>query len=175
MSYIYKMNNRILNYIDKNKFNSEWNIWYHHNKKCWKVEDYKKIFSINTIEDYWNFFNNISYLNTINSQHFFMMRRDIKPTWEDINNKKGGCWSIKTYIENSFDLWIKLSSYIVGETLVKNYNSINGISICTKNENTCIIKIWNNDYKQNSINLLPKDITDEFGYNIIYKAHIPEY
>ena len=60
------------------------------------------------------------------------MRKDIKPTWEDENNKTGGCWSIKLPVDKSYDIWIKLSSYIVGETLVKNNLSINGLSICTK-------------------------------------------
>ena len=29
-----------------NKFNSNWNIWYHHHKNNWKIDSYKKIFNI---------------------------------------------------------------------------------------------------------------------------------
>jgi hypothetical protein len=174
------MENRILRYIVPKKeespaFHSTWNVWYHHNKSSWKISDYKTIFAIENINDYWDFHNNLKFLNGINSQHYFLMRDDIKPTWEDERNKTGGCWSIKLSIEKSSDLWIKLSSYIVGETLVKNHLSINGLSICTKNPTTSVIKIWNNNYKENSIQILPNDILNEYGYNIIYKANIPEY
>ena len=174
------MENMILKYITPKeeqfpKFQSTWNIWYHHNKSSWRIGDYKQIFKISDIKDYWTFHNNINYLGGINSQHFFLMRENIKPIWEDPNNKTGGCWSIKLSIEKSRDLWIKLSSYIVGETLVKSHHSINGISICTKNPTTSVIKIWNNDYKENSIKILPNDILNEYGYNIIYKANNPEY
>ena len=44
-----------------------------------------------------------------------------------------------------------------------------------KNPTTSVVKIWNNNYKENSIKNLPNDILNEYGYNIIYKAHIPEY
>ena len=32
-----------------------------------------------------------------------------------------------------------------------------------------------NDNKKNSIQNLPTDILNEYGFNIIYKSHIPEY
>jgi len=157
-------------------FNNKWKLWYHHNKKAWNISDYKMIYTISNIQDYWDFHNNLNIFNGIISQHFFLMKDDIKPIWEDPLNKKGGCWSIKISIEKSTDLWIKLSLYILGQTFLTNNNDmINGISISTKNNNYTIIKIWNNNNKINSIKLLPKDILNEFGFNIIYKSHIPEY
>ena len=163
------------NELHKIYFDSQWNLWYHKNKKSWKINDYKMIYEIKNIQDYWDLHNNFDLLNGINSQHFFLMKKNVLPLWEDSNNKNGGCWSIKTTVNKSFKLWINLSSYIVGNTLVKDENLINGLSICTKNNNICVIKIWNNDKNKKSINLLPKEILKEFGYNIIYKNHIPEY
>ena len=161
--------------LSKLKLNSEWNIWYHYNKSCWKLTDYKKIFKIKTIQDYWDFHKNLDLIGDINSQHFFMMRDDITPLWEDDKNKIGGSWSIKLPLVKSYDLWIKLSSYIVGETLVATDKLINGLSISTKSNNICVIKIWINDKNQNSINILPKDIISNYGYNIIFKKHVAEY
>ena len=62
--------------------------------------------------------------------------------------------------------------YIVGETLTNDNSLINGISICAKNSSTSVVKIWINDSKNNSIQNLPIEILNEYGFNIIYKSHI---
>ena len=54
-------------------------------------------------------------------------------------------------------------------------NIINGISICTKNYNTSVVKIWISDSNENNIENLPINLLNEYGFNIIYKSHIPEY
>ena len=152
--------------------NSEWNIWYHYQKNNWKIDSYKNIFKVKNIIDFWNFNNNIDIIGGINSQHYFMMRNNITPLWEDKQNKNGGCWSIKIPIEKSYELWIKLSMYIIGETLTKDEYLINGLSICTKNVSTSVIKIWIKDNTNSSIKNLPPDILNEFGFNIIYILNI---
>tara|TARA_X000000950_G_C13871224_1_gene642967 strand:- start:1459 stop:2061 length:603 start_codon:yes stop_codon:yes gene_type:complete len=160
---------------NKNKLNSIWNIWYHHQKNNWKLDSYKKIYKIKTIESFWEFNNNIDLIGGINSQHYFMMRENISPIWEDIKNKNGGCWSIKIPMEKSYELWIKLSMYIIGETITDYEMLVNGISICPKNTSTSVVKIWIDDNNKSSIQNLPSKILNEYGFNIIYKAHIPEY
>lgn len=167
------------NYSDsglEHTFNCEWNVWYHHEKNNWKINGFKNIYSIKNIKDFWDFNNNINHIGGINSHHFFMMRSSIMPIWEDDNNKTGGCWSIKIPTEKSYELWVKLSIFLASENIINNDPSIvTGISICAKNPMTSVVKIWNNDNKKNSIKLLPVDILNEYGYNIIYKSHIPEY
>ena len=160
---------------NKHKLNCFWNIWYHHQKNNWKLESYRKIYKIKTIESFWEFNNNIDLIGGINSQHYFMMREFVTPIWEDINNKKGGCWSIKIPMEKSYELWIKLSMYIIGETITNDELLVTGISICPKNTSTSVVKIWINDNNKSSIQNLPSEILNEYGFNIIYKAHIPEY
>ena len=157
------------------KLNSIWAIWYHHQKNNWKLDSYKNIFTFKNIKDFWNFNNNLNLIGGINTQHYFMMRNDITPIWEDINNKNGGCWSIKIPVEKSYELWIKLSMYIIGESLTDDRYLVNGISICAKNTTTSVVKIWINDNNKSSIKNLPTDILNEYGFNIIYKSHIPEY
>ena len=158
-----------------NEFNDTWYIWYHHTKNNWKIDGYKKIFDIKNIKDFWDFNNNCNMFGGINSQHFFLMRNGVTPIWEDKQNTNGGCWSIKIPVEKSMELWLKLSAYIVGETLLEDNSSINGLSICAKNPITSVIKIWNNNNNINSIKLLPNNILNEYGFNIIYKSNIPEY
>ena len=65
--------------------------------------------------------------------------------------------------------------YIVGETLTNDELLVNGLSICAKNTSTSVLKIWIDNNNNNSIQNLPTDILNEYGFNIIYKSHIPEY
>ena len=65
--------------------------------------------------------------------------------------------------------------YIVGETLTNDELLVNGLSICAKNTSTSVLKIWINDNNHSSIQNLPVEILNEYGFNIIYKSHIPEY
>ena len=37
------------------------------------------------------------------------------------------------------------------------------------------LKIWNKDSKNNSLNLINKNILKKWGLDIIYIAHMPEY
>ena len=164
-----------INIDEENQFNSEWLVWYHHLKNNWKLDGYRKVFVIRNIKDFWNFHNNINIFGGLSGQHFFIMRKGSKPIWEDETNKNGGSWSIKIPNNKCYDLWIKLAGYMCGETLVDEPLLINGISICIKNSISTVIKIWNNDKQKNSVKLLPNDILNEFGYNIIYKTNIPEY
>jgi len=163
------------------KFNTEWNLWYHHELNNWRIDGYRKIFHVKNIKDYWDLHNNIDCLGGITNQHFFLMRENVLPIWEDASNRNGGSWSIKLNdISNVYNIWLKLSMLMMGENIVKEERHkqnklVVGLSINLRNQNTCIIKIWNRDASMNSIKLLHDDIIREFGYNIIYKKNQVEY
>jgi hypothetical protein len=163
------------------KFNSEWNLWYHHELNNWRIDGYRKIFHLKNIKDFWDLHNNIDCLGGVTNQHFFLMRDNILPIWEDTANRNGGSWSIKLNdISNVFNIWLKLATMMMGETIVKDEKHrlsklVVGLSINLRNQNTCIIKIWNRDASLQSIKLLNDEINKEFGYNIIYKKNIVEY
>lgn len=157
------------------KLNSEWNLWYHHTKNVWRINGYKKIYTIKTIKDFWDLHNNIDKIGGINNQHFFLMRDDIEPTWEHPKNKNGGCWSFKILSQDSYNLWQELAIYMIGENLIEKSSNICGLSICLKNVSTSVIKIWNSDNNEKSIEMLPLSIKNKFQFNILYKANIPEY
>ena len=163
------------------KFNSEWNLWYHHELNNWRVDGYRKVFHVKNIKEFWDLHNNIDCLGGITNQHFFFMRDNILPIWEDTANRNGGSWSIKLNdISNVFNVWLKIIMLMVGENIIKDEKLkqnklVVGLSINMRNQNTCIIKIWNRDSNYNSIKLLNDDIIKEFGYNIIYKKNIVEY
>ncbi len=156
------------------KFDNEWNIWYHKSKDDWSIDGYNKLYNIKTIKDYWKLYNNWEKLGGINNKHFFIMKNDITPIWEDKNNKYGGCWSFKISDSMSQDLWNDLSLHLVTETLSSIKNDVVGLSACIKKNNFAVVKIWNKDSKNNSLNLLSKEILNKWGLDIIYIAHMPD-
>jgi hypothetical protein len=159
----------------KTKLPRKWALWYHHDKDNWKVTGFKKIYIIETPEDYWQLYNNWDKINDgINQKHFFLMQNGISPIWEDPENKNGGCWSFKIHSSQSQDLWDDLSTYLVTENLSLKANYITGLSICLKKNNYSVVKIWNKNSKENSLSLLNEKILKKWGMDIIYIAHIAE-
>ena len=150
-----------------------WNVWYHHEKDNWKISGYKKIYQIKTIGDFWTFYNNLDKVGGITSKHFFLIKNNITPIWEDIQNINGGCWSFKIHEEIVEELWEDLSVLLVTNELVQGTISL-GISLTLKKNNTCVVKIWNDDSNKNSIKYINKNILKKWGTDIIYIAHMAE-
>ena len=158
---------------NSNNFKNEWNLWYHHQKDNWSLDGYRKLYTIKNISDFWNLYNNWDKIGGIRNKHFFLMKNNIKPLWEDPQNIKGGCWSYKL---NDFlipEIWEFLSIYLVAEKLSKNSDNICGISVCNKKNNNSVIKIWIKINKDKNIKLLNEDILKKIGTDIIYIAHMP--
>lgn len=154
--------------------NREWVLWFHNEKDNWKISGFKNIFNIKTPFEFWQLYNNWNKLGGVNQKHFFLMEKNIGPIWEDPSNKNGGCWSFKVPENQAQNLWNDLSIYLITENLSSKNNQINGLSICLKKNNYSVIKIWNNNSKENSLLLLNEYILKKWGMDIIYIAHIPE-
>ena len=58
----------------ENKLLNNWHIWYHHEKDNWKLNGYKQIYQIKTIEDFWRFYNNWDKVGGVTNKHFFIMK-----------------------------------------------------------------------------------------------------
>lgn len=156
------------------KLNNTWNIWYHHEKDNWKLSGYKQIYTIKTISDFWKFYNNWDTVGGISNKHFFLMKDNITPIWEDPDNINGGCWSYKIQEEDAPELWEDLSVYLICNQLCPTINDeLVGLSICLKKNNNIVIKIWNKNSKNNSLKLINENIIKKWGIDIIYIAHMP--
>ena len=176
MAQVNKNNSTSNDITQKSKFNDDWILWYHHSPDNWKLDGYKQIFTISNIQDFWTFLNNMNIIGGITSLHFFFMRKGVTPLWEDEKNKSGGCWSIKITKDMATDIWELLSILLVTEQILnRSPETVNGLSICVKNNSSAIVKIWISNNSNNSIKNLNKKIVDKFGYNIIYKHNNPEY
>jgi translation initiation factor 4E len=150
-----------------------WSIWYHQEKDNWKLSGYKKMYDIKTPKDFWKLYNNWNKIKGVNYKHYFIIRENVTPIWEDTANINGGCWSFKISEEMAPKLWEDLSIYLVCNQITQN-DDIIGLSLCLKKNNNTVIKIWNKDSKKNSLNLINKNIIKKWGTDIIYIAHMPE-
>lgn len=152
-----------------NPLNENWVLWFHAPKdENWDLESYKKIMTIETIEDYWKCHLLLTERMAPEGM-FFLMKDGIDPIWENTENKNGGCWSFKFNKKNVYNDWIRLSSLIVSENITKTNSNeeINGISISPK-KSFCIVKIWNKNKDNSSLKLL-NDCVDTS--QTIYRAH----
>ena len=127
--------------------NDNWIMWIHlPNDSDWSLSSYKQIYSFNTLEDcikIVEFLNN----NILTKLVIFFMKNNIKPIWEDENNKNGGSFSYKISNIIVEEVWKKLSYSLICNSLIndeKILKNINGISISPK-KNYCIIKFWLNN------------------------------
>ena len=129
---------------DDYKLQTSWILWNHKlNDNNWKNNSYKNIFEINNLYDY-KFLENIMTLQNLQNTMFFLMRKDIFPTWEDPDNRDGCCASFKVPLKDIRNIWIQLVIDIISENIhidKNKYANINGISISPKKEFN-IIKIW---------------------------------
>ncbi len=126
----------------------KWVLYYHlPQDKNWEFDSFKIIMSDIDRADKLIALNESLPTKVVQYTMLFVMRKGIKPMWEDPQNKNGGCFSYK--VSNKFvtDVWKSLFYALCGETLFidpKKNKFANGITISPK-KNFCIVKIWMRD------------------------------
>ena len=154
------------------KLNSKWDLWFHNlSNPDWSINGYTKIYTLETIEEFWEI-NMRMNINIIQNGMFFLMKEGIQPLWEHDTNINGGCWSYKISKKECYISWVELLIAICGETLLEDkYNNIiNGVSISPK-KNFCIMKIWTNNNENTSNSLLSTNIYNLNISQCLYKEH----
>lgn len=152
--------------------NDLWTLYFHDpDDSNWSIENYHRLTEINSIESFWRV--HLKIKERIHCGMFFLMREHVFPCWDDPNNIKGGCLSIKVLKQDMKEFWEKLSIALVGETILQKekidlWNVVNGISTSPK-KHFCIIKIWlSNDMLNSKIFFnLPSNYYGE----ILYKSN----
>ena len=163
------------NSMQPHYLSDSWAFWVHlPNDNNWDISGYKKLYNFNTAE------HAILFNEELGEQIFkhcmiFLMKNDIKPMWEDTNNKEGGCFSYKVSNKNIAKVWKKLFLLLIGKTISTQniYKKINGITISPK-KNFCILKIWLQDCSEKN----PSIIQTIEGLNengCLFKKHNPEF
>ena len=185
--------------VDENLYENElpnnYRILAHHNDdKNWDYLSYHNITTMTKWRELGQFFNT---LNTIAGEckytdfDIFIMKNEISPMWEDIENRNGSICSIKIdSITDGYELLRNLSYHMVNNTLLKFtpnlWDIVNGLSFSPKKidnynlDSFCvIIKIW---FKVNILNygnidkLFNDNIAESINrYSIKVKSIKPEY
>ena len=153
------------------KLNSHWTVWVHKSdNQDWTLHGYQKRYIINSIGSFWRFFNNFQFYDCYKNQ-LFIMRGEIAPIWEDVNNKFGGICSIKIdstqrgfKTDISTEIFISICMLIMNETFIANNEDINGISYAVKKKNI-LIKIWTKTFYEDNkfVAELPKQLMNKFN------------
>jgi len=148
----------------KLKFNSSFTLYYHKLfDNDWSLESYKEICSFDNIANFWILYNNHTCLY---NGMYFLMKKDIKPIYEDKKNINGGYWSIKVCHKDIQNIWLNLVLDFIGCNL-SNKNIINGLSIAYKKK-FYIIKIWIKNKKYKDITNLNINLDNVSKTNILY-------
>lgn len=117
----------------KHPLNSSWTLWYTKppvdNNESWS-ELLKPVVKFNTVEEFWGIFHAIPKVNELPPRSdYHLFRNDIRPEWEDEENAKGGKWfcQFKGKRDDLNELWIRALLSVIGETIEKDENEVNGV------------------------------------------------
>ena len=89
------MDNSVDMEVNTHKLKDTWILWGHlPHDTDWSEKSYVKIKECNTVETVLALYENLPD-NMIKNCMLFLMRKGIKPMWEDTKNKEGGCFSYK--------------------------------------------------------------------------------
>lgn len=155
----------------------KWCLWAHlPHDTDWGINSYKNIYTFNSVEE------TIAVIETlpdilVKNCMMFLMREGIKPTWEDPQNRNGGCFSYKVSNKHVYNVWKELSYVLVGRSLSSNESfvaNVTGITISPK-KNFCIIKIWMTDCNNQNPSIVTSDVKGLLAQGCLFKKHTPEY
>ena len=159
------------------KLSDNWSLWAHLPHDIdWSIQSYKKIYTMKTVEE------TIAVTETlpdilVKNCMLFLMRDGVKPTWEDPQNRNGGCFSYKVSNKNVYEIWKELTYVLVGDSISNKktfVESVTGITISPK-KNFCIIKIWMSNCLNQNASIVSSDIKGLSPVGCLFKKHNPEY
>jgi hypothetical protein len=82
-------------------------------------------------------------IKNVYKNDYIIMRKNIKPAWEDPMNENGSIYSFMATKEIGYMFWSELVLYMIGETMNKNNNIINGMTFSNVyGKDQILIKLW---------------------------------
>lgn len=126
-----------------------WSVYFHNpDDQNWNLESYKRLSTISTVQDFWRVHE--ATRKYLTEGMFFIMREHVFPCWDDPENIKGGCLSLKLPREKLDESWEIMCQRLLGESIVSSgpndgecnaWNSVNGMSVSPKRYFS-IVKLW---------------------------------
>lgn len=156
-----------------------WTLYYHHPADHrWTPDSYQKLVTVKTWEQFFAFMNTLDD-SVLQGAMLFWMRGDIPPLYENHNNIRGGCYSLRINRSKSGNYFLIYTiACMLGLVVQDTGNVIQGISISPKrviekNQVFNVIKIWNKDCtKYKDVSQLLKLDNIQGTSEIIYTPHV---
>lgn len=162
---------------DHHTLSDTWCLWTHlPHDTDWSINSYQVLYNLTSVEETIAIMESIPDTLVKNCM-LFLMRKGIKPTWEDPKNRQGGCFSYKVNNKHVYNVWKELSYVLVGNTISDNEEfvaNVTGITISPK-KNFCILKIWMSDCSIQNPNIITSEINNLVAGGSMFKRHAPEY
>jgi translation initiation factor 4E len=159
------------------KTQHRWNLWSHlPHDVDWTLASYNKLYLFSTIEETVYVLKMLPE-SLVKNCMLFIMKDGVAPSWEDPQNRHGGCFSYKILNKYVCDIWNELSYVLVGESMSGNadfVNSITGITISPK-KSFCIIKIWTSGCEFQNPDIITASIKGLTTQGCLFKKHAPEF
>jgi translation initiation factor 4E len=119
----------------------------------------RELCTFDTVQGFWNCFNVLPSVNELKTKSsYHLMRKGIKPIWEDPENAQGGMWSIRIKKEDSEFVWREMAMAVVGEqfaTVLAPDDDICGITISIRKTDN-ILQVWNKKAATNTQKILDR-------------------
>jgi len=151
----------------------EWTLWYHAPQDSnWKMDSYRVIMNFDTVEHAILLTNELSEVFIKNSM-LFLMKKGVRPMWEDPRNRNGGSFSFKVKNENVHHVWYQLTYAVTGGFVSQNdefLQKMTGITISPK-KGTCIVKIWMEDSSFQNASLIEHSIDGLEKHGCLFIEH----
>jgi len=127
----------------KHPLEHNWTFWYFYPDKSrtWEA-NLKQVQTVSTIEDFWAVQNWIEPASRLNvGADYSLFKTGITPDWEDLANRKGGRWVVRSQREEVDSVWMEVIMGMVGHTFEERLDTqINGgvVSIRSRGDKVAV-------------------------------------
>ncbi|KAK5663535.1 hypothetical protein OQA88_3966 [Cercophora sp. LCS_1] len=112
------------NFNVKHPLSNKWTLWFT-KPASGKGDNWndllKKVITFESVEEFWGIYNNIAPVSDLAlKSDYHLFKDDVRPEWEDPQNKHGGKWSYQFKDKRSVNidqLWLHTMLAAIGETL----------------------------------------------------------
>lgn len=145
------------------------------NDTCRYEDTFKQIGSFTTVEGFWSYYSHMvpaGELNSTSDYHIF--RDNIRPMWEDAQNKHGGKWVLRMRKGLASQIWENLVLAIIGNQFDVG-DEVCGAVVSVRYEED-IISIWTKTASREDITMKIKETMKRLlqlpnSTVIVYKTH----
>lgn len=172
----------------KHELQNNWTLWFDQPKKKksgifsqaeWN-ESMEKVYSFDTVEDFWCLFNNLLPVSNLESgASYNMFKEGISPQWEDKANEGGGRWylTLKNRDRDQVDqLWLYMVLGLIGEQ-IDDQSQICGVVISPRRDEMRISLWTRNAHNAQAQKAIGRNLQKALKLpshlvaNTVYKSH----